>query len=81
MKRSAVCGVLFAALSLLPASAQKKQWWMDEPVRWRRFVPAISGRARLIDGRPLIRNSLLGTRTGFLRSPRQIYSRHVPRLN
>jgi hypothetical protein len=54
---------------------------MDEPVRWRRFVPAISGRARLIDGRPLIRNSLLGTRTGFLRSPRQIYSRHVARLN
>jgi hypothetical protein len=41
MKRVAICGVLLAVLSLLPASAQqKKQWWMDEPVRL--VLPLIS---------------------------------------
>ena len=33
MKRSAVCSVFLFLLSLLPAPAQTKQWWMDEPVR------------------------------------------------
>jgi hypothetical protein len=33
MKRFAVWSLFLVVLSLLPASAQKKQWWMDEPVR------------------------------------------------
>ena len=32
MKQTTICSFL-AVLSVLPASAQKKQWWMDEPVR------------------------------------------------
>jgi hypothetical protein len=33
MNRLAISSVFLAVLGLLPASAQKKQWWMDEPVR------------------------------------------------
>jgi hypothetical protein len=43
MMKRFICGVLLAVLSLLPASAQKKQWWMDEPVR---LVLALFGEDR-----------------------------------
>jgi putative glycosyl hydrolase-like family 6 (GHL6) protein len=51
VKRFAICSVLLAVLSLLPASAQK-QWWMDEPVRL--VLPLISEKLSILDSDTLI---------------------------
>lgn len=51
MKQTAICSFL-AVMSVLPASAQKKQWWMDEPVRL--ILPLIPENRGAIDTDKLI---------------------------